>query len=176
MVRWRTLRGGNPDSPTRRVQYCGSTAPSSVATPLRPGFDQYYRRDGPAPAKVLAGNGIGSADPSGALGGQRTAGHVLQWNAQGRPPHWGQAVLLARGVPMAGRASRLTGSTFPVALSVIIPFSDWRGPTGVEVILSCLKITHGCTHGEAEANDETTSQIAPQSPREEEQRHSPSGS
>jgi hypothetical protein len=31
----------------------------------------------------------------------------------------GQTVFMARGVPMAGRASRLTGSTFPVAQSLI---------------------------------------------------------
>jgi hypothetical protein len=33
----------------------------------------------------------------------------------------GQTVSMARGVPMAGRGSRLTGSTFPGAQSLIIP-------------------------------------------------------
>src|SRR6516225_12116072 len=34
----------------------------------------------------------------------------------------GQTVFTARGVLMAGPGSRRTGSTFPVALSLIIPF------------------------------------------------------
>jgi hypothetical protein len=44
---------------------------------------------GPAPGIVLAWDGGRSGARSEAFGGQRTAGHVRQWNGQWVPPHWG---------------------------------------------------------------------------------------
>jgi hypothetical protein len=67
---------------------------------------------------------------------------------------------------MVGRASRLIGSGSLAAQSLITPSQTGAAQRAGGVILSWLGNTHGCCHGEAEANDETTNQVIPQSPRE----------
>jgi hypothetical protein len=53
----------------------------------------------------------------------------------------GQTVSMARGVPMAGRGSRLTGSTFPVAQSLITLSQIGEAQRAGGVILSWLGVT-----------------------------------
>ena len=120
----------------------------------------------PAPDIVLAWDGGGSGGRSGALSGQRTAAHPRQWNGQWGHRTGGQTASMARGVPMAGRGSRLIGSGSLAAQSLINPSQIGAARQAGGVIPSWLGNTHGCCHGEAEANDETTNQIIPQSPRE----------
>ena len=53
----------------------------------------------------------------------------------------GQTVFMARGVPMSGRGSRLTGSTFPVAQSLITLSQIGEAQRAGGVIFSWLGVT-----------------------------------
>ena len=93
---------------------------SIVAHANGPGAKVGPAESRPAPGIVLAWDGSGSGGHSGPIGGQRTAGHGRQWNGQWAPPQWGPNRYYGGGALMAGRGSRRTGYTFPVALSLII--------------------------------------------------------
>jgi hypothetical protein len=85
---------------------------------------------GPAPGIVLAWDGGGSGGHSGALGGQRTAGHARQWNGQWVPPHWGPSHFYGGWGPYGGPGVPTYWVYVPGSAVFDYPFSDWRGPTG----------------------------------------------
>jgi hypothetical protein len=85
---------------------------------------------GPAPGIVLAWDGGGSGGRSGALSGQRTAGHVRQWNGQWGPPHWGPNRFYGGRGPYDGPGVPTYWVWVPGSAVFDYPFADWRGPTG----------------------------------------------
>jgi hypothetical protein len=85
---------------------------------------------GPAPGIVLAWDGGGSGGRSGALSGQRTAGHIRQWNGQWGPPHWGPSSYYGGWGAYGGPGVPTYWVYVPGSAVFDYPFSDWRGPTG----------------------------------------------
>jgi hypothetical protein len=84
----------------------------------------------PAPGIVLAWDGGGSGGRSGALGDQRTAGHVRQWNGQWAPSHWGPNPYYSGWGPYGGPGVPTYWVYVPGSAVFDYPFADWRGPTG----------------------------------------------
>jgi hypothetical protein len=85
---------------------------------------------GLAPGVVRVWDGGGSGGRSGALGGQRTAGHPRQWNGQWVPPHWGPNRFYGSWGPYGGPGVPTYWVYVPGSAVFDYPFSDWRGPTG----------------------------------------------
>jgi hypothetical protein len=83
-----------------------------------------------APGVVLAWDGGGSGGHSGAIGGQRTAGHPRQWNGQWSPPHWGPSGFYGAWGPYGGPGVPTYWVYVPGSAVFDYPLSDWRGPTG----------------------------------------------
>jgi hypothetical protein len=84
---------------------------------------------GPAPGIVLAWDGGGSGGHSGAIGGQRTAGHARQWNGQWGPPPWGPNRFYGGWGPYRRPGVPTYWVYVPGSAVFDDPFPDWRGPT-----------------------------------------------
>src|SRR5712675_711162 len=77
----------------------------------------------PGRRRILCWRGMAAvrAGTQGLLAAREQSLTLANGTASGGHRIGGQTVSMARGVPIAGRGSRLTGSTFPGALSLIIP-------------------------------------------------------
>jgi hypothetical protein len=80
---------------------------------------------GPASGVVLVWEGGGSGGHSGAMGGQRTAGHVRQWSGQ-----WGPSRYYGAWGSYGGPGLPTYWVYVPGSAVFDYPFPDWRGPTG----------------------------------------------
>jgi hypothetical protein len=84
----------------------------------------------PAPGIVLVWDNGGSGGHWGAIGGQRTAGHVRQWNGQWVSPHWEPHRHFGAWGPYGGPGVPTYWVYVPGSAVFDYPFADWRGPTG----------------------------------------------
>ena len=96
----------------------------------------------PGRRRVSCWRGIGAvrADAPGLSAAKEQPVTFANGTANGGHRIGGQALIMAGGVPMAGRVSRLTGSTFPVAQSLIIPSRIGEAPRAGGVIRNLARV------------------------------------
>jgi hypothetical protein len=82
-----------------------------------------------APGVTQVWDGVGPGGHSAAIGGQRTAGHLRQWNGTWVRPHW-RPNWNGGWVPNAGPGVPTYWVWGPSGGAFDYPFADWRGPTG----------------------------------------------
>jgi hypothetical protein len=79
---------------------------------------------------LLAWDGSGSADPPGLSAAKEQPTTFANGTVSGGRRIGDQAILMARGAPMAGQASQLLLGLRSWERSRSLPFADWRGPSG----------------------------------------------